>query len=55
MIEHQNMEQSTLQKQRMDEKMIQDTQQMQSHLTDHKNMEMPENQTQEKQKEDQVN
>ena len=52
MIEHQNMDLSTLQKQRLDEKMIQDTQQLQSHLTDQKNMEMPENQTQEKQKEE---
>ncbi len=52
MIEHQNMDLSTLQKQRQDEKMIQDTQQLQSHLTDRKNMEMPEDQTKEKQKEE---
>lgn len=54
MIEHQNMEQSTLQKQRMDEKMIQDTQQMQSHLTDHKNMEMTGGQPLEMQTEEHV-
>lgn len=54
MIEHQNMEHSTLQKQRMNEQSIEKTQQLQSHLTDHKNMEMTGGQPLEMQTEEHV-